>query len=102
MNERAVAAQAWQRPVKTIPGANQRMLGREVAEQTIIAQADAGMPAHRIAEVQEEISAHALSEATTPEAVRFAREYDWTARLPVRELAEMEAGGCREGAGCFC
>jgi len=92
MNERAVAGQAWQRPVKTIPAANQKMLGREVAEQAIIAQADAGMPADRIAEVQDEISARAFSEARTREGERFAREYDETARTLVRELREMEAG----------
>jgi hypothetical protein len=87
-----MAGQAWQRPVKPIPAANQKMLGQQVAEQTIIAQADAGMPADRIAEVQEEISARALSEATTKAGERFAREYDWTARALVRELEEMEAG----------
>jgi hypothetical protein len=92
MNERAVAGQAWQRPVKTIPGANQRMLGREVAEQTITAQADAGMSPGRIGREQDEIAAHLLNEAVTPEGERFAREYDWTARALVRDLEEMEMG----------
>ena len=92
MNEEAVAAQAWQRPVKVIPGDDQQMLGREVAEQVITAQANAGMPADRIAQVQDGISAWNLSEATTPEAARFAREYDWTAQALIGDLRDMEAG----------
>jgi hypothetical protein len=82
----------WQRPAVKVPAANQRMLGQQVAEQTIIAQADAGMSAQRIAEVQEEIAARNLSEATTREARTFAKEYDDTARTLVRELEEMEMG----------
>jgi hypothetical protein len=82
----------WQRPTVKVPGANQRMLGQQVAEQTIIAQADAGMPPRRIAEVQDEIATRSLSEATTPAAKRFARQYDDTARILVRELEEMEMG----------
>jgi len=92
VNERAVAGQAWQRPVKTIPAANQKMLGREVAEQAIIAQADAGMSPERIERVQDEIAARNLSEATTPETTRFAREYDHTARTLLRDLRDMERG----------
>ena len=92
MNAKALTGQAWQRPVRQIPAANQKMLGRQVAEQTITAQANAGMPAERIAWVQEEISARALSEATTRQAQAFAREYDWTASILTRELADMEAG----------
>jgi hypothetical protein len=92
VNAKALGGQAWQRPVKAIPAANQKMLGRQVAEQTIIAQADAGMSPDRIAEVQEEIAARNLSEATTMEAKTFARQYDDTARILVRELEEMEMG----------
>jgi hypothetical protein len=92
VNEKAVAAQAWQRPVKTIPGANQRMLGREVAEQTITAQANAGMSPERIGREQDEIAAQLLSDAVTPEGERFAREYDWTATALVRDLEEIEMG----------
>jgi hypothetical protein len=92
VNAKALGGQAWQRPVKAIPAANQKMLGRQVAEQTIIAQANAGMSPERIAGVQEEISARNLSEATTREAQAFAREYDWTASVLTRELAEMKAG----------
>lgn len=91
----AVAEEAherWQRPAVKVPSANQRMLGREVAEQTIIAQCDAGMSHSRIAEVQDEISTRNLSEATTREGRVFATEYDSTARILVRELQEMEAG----------
>src|SRR5215469_9000915 len=82
----------WQRPAVKVPAANQRMLGREVAEQAITGQANAGMHPDRIATVQDEICSYLLSEATTPEAVRFAREYDETARTLVRDLKEMEAG----------
>jgi hypothetical protein len=92
VNEKGVAAQAWQRPVKTIPGANQRMLGREVAEQTITAQANAGMSPERIGREQDEIAAQLLSDAVTPEGERFAREYDWTATALVRDLEEIEMG----------
>jgi hypothetical protein len=88
-----MAGQAWQRPVKPIPAANQKMLGQQVAEQTIIAQASAGMSADRIGREQDEIAAHLLNEAVTPESERFAREYDWTARALVRDLEEMEMGG---------
>jgi hypothetical protein len=68
------------------------MLGRQVAEQTIIAQADAGMSAERIAAVQDEISARNLNEATTRAGREFAREYNQTARTLVRDLRELEAG----------
>jgi hypothetical protein len=88
----AMAGQAWRQPVNSIPAANQKMLGQQVAEQTIIAQADAGMPAERIAREQDATCIHLLSEATTPEGQRFAKEYDHTARILVRELQEMEAG----------
>jgi hypothetical protein len=92
MNAKAMAGQAWQKQTRSVPAAHHRMLGRQVAEQTIIAQADAGMPAHRIAAVQDEISARNLSEATTRAGEVFAREYDDTARTLVRELREMEMG----------
>lgn len=88
----AMAGQAWRQPVKSVPAANQRMLGQQVAEQTITVQADAGMSPDRIERVQEEISARNLSEATTRAAKHFAKEYDETARTLVRELQEMEAG----------
>jgi hypothetical protein len=88
----AMAGQAWQRPVKPIPAANQKMLGQQVAEQTIIAQASAGMSPGRIGREQDEIAAHLLNEAVTPQGERFAREYDWTARALVRDLEEMEMG----------
>jgi len=65
------------------------MLGREVAEQTITVQANAGMHPDRISTVQDEICSYLLSEATTPEAVRFAREYDQTARTLLRNLQEI-------------
>jgi hypothetical protein len=64
------------------------MLGQQMAEQTIIAQADAGMSPDRIAEVQEEIAARNLSEATTKEARTFAREYDRHARALAGDLQE--------------
>jgi hypothetical protein len=92
MNAKAMAGQAWQPETKSVPAANHRMLGRQVAEQTIIAQANAGMSAERIAQVQDEIAAHALTEASNRQGQQFAREYDWTAHVLVRELKEMEAG----------
>jgi hypothetical protein len=92
VNAKALGGQVWQRTVKSIPAGNQRMLGVQVAEQTITAQADAGMSARRIAEVHEETAARNLSEATTRAAKVFAKEYDDTARILVRELEEMEMG----------
>lgn len=92
MNAKALAGQAWRRPAQKLPAAHHLMLGHQVAEQTITAQADAGMSADRIAEVQEEISARNLSEATTTGGRVFARAYDDTARILVRDLQDMEAG----------
>ena len=82
----------WQRPAVKVPAAHYQMLGRQVAEQTITALADAGMSPSRIATVQEHIAIHVLNEATTREGQLFAAEYDNTARTLVRELQEMEAG----------
>ena len=86
------AHERWQRPAVKVPAAHYEMLGRQVAEQTITAQADAGMTADRIAREQDEIAAHAMNEATTREGQLFARAYDDTAHTLVRELQEMEGG----------
>ena len=51
MNAKAMAGQAWQKETRSVPAVHHRMLGRQVAEQTIIAQADSGMPGDRIAVV---------------------------------------------------
>ena len=82
----------WQRPTGRAPAAHYEMLGREVAQQTITAQADAGMSADRIDRVQEEQAARNLTDATTREGQLFARSYDETVRTLVRDLREMEAG----------
>jgi uncharacterized protein with von Willebrand factor type A (vWA) domain len=89
---REEAYERWGRRTQRVPAANHRMLGQQVAEQTIIAQCDAGMSPGRIAEAQDEIATRNLSEATTREGRIFATEYDSTARILVRELQEMEAG----------
>ncbi len=85
---REQAAQAWAQahPAR----GSTRALGRESAGQQITAQADAGMPADRIGQVQQDISAHLLSEARTPEGRVFASEYDWAAETLVHELRQME------------
>jgi hypothetical protein len=77
--------------------ASARVLGRETAGQQIIAQADAGMAAGRIGDVQAGIAAHLLSEARTPEGQAFAREYDWTAQTLVRDLKELDEPGLTPG-----
>jgi hypothetical protein len=86
------ASERWQRPAVRVPGAHHTMLGTQVAEQTIIAQADAGMSPDRIEAVQEEIAARNLNEATTPAGRAFARAYDDTARTLVRDLRDLEGG----------
>jgi hypothetical protein len=73
-------------------------MGRETAGQQIIAQADAGMPAGRISDVQADIAAQLLSEARTAEGQASAREYDWTAETLVRELEELDEPGLTPGA----
>ncbi len=85
---RQQAAQAW---ADTHPAQTRaRTLGRQTAGQQITTQADAGMPADRIGQVQQGISTHLLNEARTPEGWAFASEYDWTAETLVHELREME------------
>ena len=85
---REQATQAW---AQAHPGqASTRALGTQTAGQQITAQADAGMPADRISQVQQDISAHLLNVARTPEGQAFASEYDWTAETLVHELREME------------
>jgi uncharacterized Zn finger protein (UPF0148 family) len=76
---REQAAQTW---ADAHPGqARTRALGR---------QGDAGMPADRVGQVQQDISAHLLNEARAPEGRAFASECDWAAETLVHELRERE------------
>ena len=66
--------------------------GSETARQIISAQADAGMPADRIAEHHQDVGAALLCGAETPDGEAFARAYDGTAETLISELRERERG----------
>ena len=73
-------------PPKPVPA---RSAGKTTGQQ-ITAQSDAGMPAERIGQIQQDISAHLLNEARIREGRAFASEYDWAAETLVHELRQME------------
>lgn len=79
--------------------AGARALGRETAAQHVTAQADAGMPTGRIAQIQHDPVRHLLSGAGTLEGRAFASEYDWTARTLVHELHELQQPEPKREAG---
>jgi hypothetical protein len=64
--------------------------GAETAQQIISAQAAAGMSTGRMARHHHDTAAWLFSEATTPEAERFAAGYASTADTLVAELREAE------------
>jgi plasmid maintenance system antidote protein VapI len=62
--------------------------GAEAAQQVIAAQASAGVSTDRMASHHDDMAAWLWSEATTPEAERFAAAYAETADTLVAELRE--------------
>jgi len=65
-------------------------LGAEAAEQIVTAQASSGVSTGRMARTHEDTAAWLWSEATTPEALQFAKGYEDTALSLVAELREAE------------
>lgn len=63
--------------------------GRQAAETLITAQADAGLTPEAIADRHDDIAARLLSEADSPAATAYAREYSFTATVLAADLAEL-------------
>jgi len=64
--------------------------GRQLADQLVRAQADAGMPAERIGRQQEGVIASLLSDAETAGGKAFATGYATTAETYISDLKALD------------